>query len=152
MSDLIEKSLKESLESCGNFGFPVIQVRAKFIEGIFEEGKTNEPAFQAAIAGAVRESVASIGTSILEPIMSIVVETPEDYIGNVQKDLNVRRALITQVDNSNGLTILKGEVPIATMFGYVASLRAQSQGRATYSMEPKTYAPVPEIIQRKFDF
>ncbi|MCD4656570.1 MAG: elongation factor G [Planctomycetes bacterium] len=149
---VIEKSLKESLESCGNFGFPVIQVRAKFIEGKFEEGKTNEPAFQAAVAGAVREAVAILGTSILEPIMSIVVETPEDYIGNVQRDLNVRRALITQVDNNDGLTILKGEVPIASMFGYVASLRAQSQGRATYSMEPKTYAPVPEIIQKKFDY
>ena len=70
----------------------------------------------------------------------------------MQKDLNARRALITQVDNTNGLTKLKGEVPIATMFGYVASLRAQSQGRATYSMEPKTYALVPEVVQKKFDY
>ncbi|MCL2247445.1 MAG: elongation factor G, partial [Lentimicrobiaceae bacterium] len=95
-----------------------------------------------------REAIRNANTSILEPIMKVEVITPDEYMGNVSADLNRRRAVLEQVDAKIGFQVVKAQVPLAEMFGYVTGLRSITSGRATYSMEFLRYAQVPASMEQ----
>ncbi|MGE0433561.1 MAG: elongation factor G [Planctomycetota bacterium] len=145
--------LKSALASGGGYGFPLVQARATLTGGkVFEGSVSNEIAFLAAANHAVREAVHKVGTQLLEPIMSLTVETPDEYVGDIQRDLSRRRAEINDMSMDEGMCVIKATVPIAEMFGYAKQIRSVSSGRASYSMEPLTYKPAPPEVSEKFNF
>jgi elongation factor G len=146
----ITRELKSALENSGGYGYPLIQARVALTGGHHYEGMSTEDAYVAAANAAIRDAVGKAGTQLLEPIMSIVVETPDEYVGDVQRDLSRRRVEISEMFNEHGQTVIKGSVPIAEMFGYTTVLRSATQGRAGFSLEPRTYAPVPPEVEQKF--
>jgi elongation factor G len=109
-------------------------------------------AFEAASSLAFRDAFESVPCVVLEPIMRFEVQTPDAYMGDVLGDLNRRRATIEAVEHTEELTTIRGLVPISEMFGYSTAVRSQSQGRASYSMEPHSYAPVPPERAKDFNF
>jgi elongation factor G len=132
------------------YGYPVVQLRATVLEGETREGEGTEGAFEAAASLAFREAFESVDCVVLEPIMRFEVQTPEAYLGDVLADLNRRRAEIDGVEHAFGSQSIRGTVPISEMFGYSTGLRSLSQGRASYSMEPHSYAPVPPDRAKDF--
>ena len=106
------------------------------------------PAFRAAGVLSVRNALEEVGSTILEPLMKIEVQTPEEYMGDVLGDLSGRRIQVENLgDGPGGVKTIRGKIPIAEMFQYSTSLRSLSQGRATFSMEPSEYSPVPRSLQ-----
>ena len=145
--------LKSALSSGGDYGFPLVQARATLTGGkVFEGSISNEVAFLAAANHAVREALSKVGTQLLEPIMSLTVETPDEFVGDIHRDLHHRRAEISEMNQDEGICVIKATVPIAEMFGYASKIRSVSQGRASYSMEPLTYKPAPPEVSEKFNF
>jgi len=146
----IELSLKESMQS-GWVGYPVINLRVT-IEGVQESPEVapalNETAVQAAASAAVNDALKD-NVSLLEPVMRTEVTIPEEYLGPVTADLNARRAEITQVFARGKLRVVEALAPLARMFDYSDKVRSIAQGRASWTMEPKSYAPVPEDFLRQ---
>jgi elongation factor G len=142
----IEKGVEEALKNGINAGYPVVDVKASVTDGSYHEVDSNEMAFKIAGSMAFKEGAKKANPVILEPIMDVEVETPEDYLGNVMGDLNKRRGVVMgQQDMPTGKAI-RAEVPLSEMFGYSTTLRSMSQGRATYTMEFKKYQEVPRNI------
>ncbi len=142
-----------ALSSCQGgvgYGFPAVQLRVILLDAGTREGQASETAFEAASHFAFQKAFDAAKCVILEPIMRFEVQTPDAYMGDVLGDLNRRRAVISEVDHVETIALIRGTVPISEMFGYSTSLRSQSQGRAGYSMEPHSYAPVPP--ERAKDF
>ena len=133
-------------------GFPVVQLRATVIDAGTREAEASEIAFEAASSRAFRDAFDAVPCVVLEPIMRFEVQTPAQYMGDVLGDLNRRRATIESVDHAEDLTTIRGLVPISEMFGYSTAVRSLSQGRAGYSMEPHSYAPVPPERAKDFEF
>jgi elongation factor G len=131
-------------------GFPVVQLRVTVLDAATRDNEASEVAFEAASSLAFRDAFESVGDVLLEPIMKFEVLTPDAYMGDVLGDLNRRRATIEAVEHAEDLTTIRGLVPISEMFGYSTAVRSQSQGRASYSMEPHSYAPAPP--ERAKDF
>jgi len=117
------------------------------LDGSFHSVDSDAMAFEICAKIGFRDACREVPSIILEPIMKIEVVTPDEYIGNVTGDLNRRRAIVEQIDAQIGLQIIKAQVPLAEMFGYVTSLRSITSGRANYSMEFFKYEPVPQDIQ-----
>jgi elongation factor G len=115
-------------------------------DGSYHDVDSNEMAFKIAGSMGFKEGVVKASPVILEPIMSVEVETPEDYMGDVMGDLNRRRGIILGMEDVGGIKALKAEVPLAEMFQYSTTLRSMSQGRATYTMEFKKYQEAPANI------
>jgi len=127
-------------------GFPVVDVKAKLIDGAFHPVDSSVMAFEIAGRAAFREGAAQCKPIILEPVMNIEVITPEEYMGNVIGDLNSRRGVIQSLGTRGNLQVIQANVPLATMFSYIATLRSLSKGRANFSMEFGKYDPVPENV------
>ena len=143
----VQKGINDTLPNGVLAGFPVVDVKVTLIDGSYHEVDSNENAFKMAGSMAFKEGMRRANPTLLEPIMSVEVETPEDFMGNVVGDLNSRRGVIMGMDDmAGGGKAVKSEVPLAEMFGYSTTLRSLSQGRATYSMEFKHYAEAPRNV------
>lgn len=144
----VEKGVRETLTSGVLAGYPVVDVKVTLFFGSYHDVDSNENAFRMAGSMAFKEGCRKASPVILEPMMAVEVETPEDYAGTVMGDLSSRRGLVQGMDEiaGGGGKIIKAEVPLSEMFGYATSLRSATQGRATYSMEFKHYAEAPKNV------
>ena len=143
----VDKGLKEALNNGVLAGFPVEDVKVTLFDGSYHEVDSSEQAFKMAAIMGFKDGMRKANPALLEPMMSVEVETPEDYMGDVMGDLNRRRGIIQGMeDMSAGGKAIKAEVPLAEMFGYSTDLRSMSQGRATYSMEFKHYSEAPKNV------
>jgi len=144
----VEKGIVETLKSGVLAGYPVVDVRATLTFGSYHDVDSNENAFRMAGSLAFKEAMRRADPVLLEPMMAVEVETPEDYAGTVMGDLSARRGMVQGMDEiaGGGGKIIRAEVPLSEMFGYSTSLRSATQGRATYTMEFKHYSAVPKHI------
>lgn len=143
---------KGALEATDNgtlAGFPVVDVKVTLIDGSYHEVDSSEMAFKIAGSMGFKEGCSKAGPIILEPIMSVEVVVPEDYMGDVIGDLNSRRGRIIGMDSRSGAQVISAMVPLAAMFGYSTDLRSATQGRATYSMTFDHYEPVPKTVSEE---
>ncbi len=141
-----EQGIRGALQS-GEFGYPVIDIRATILDGAMDQELSSDIAFQAAGTDAVHTALRN-NIDLLEPVMHSEVTVPEEYLGPVTADLNARRAEITQVLTRGKLRTVEALVPLSRMFDYSDRVRSLSQGRASWTMEPRSYAPVPEEFMR----
>jgi elongation factor G len=142
----VEKGLKEALPNGVLAGFPVVDVKVTLFDGSYHEVDSSEQAFKMAAILGFKDGMRKANPALLEPMMAVEVETPEDYMGDVMGDLNRRRGIIQGMEDMPGGKTVKAEVPLAEMFGYSTDLRSMSQGRATYSMEFKHYSEAPKNV------
>ncbi|MXX28539.1 MAG: elongation factor G [Gammaproteobacteria bacterium] len=142
----VNKGIQEQMQNGVLAGYPLINVRATLYDGSFHEVDSSEMAFKIAGSMAMRDGAMKARPVLLEPIMSVEVVTPEDYMGDVVGDLNRRRGIIGGMDENPAGKIVRADVPLAEMFGYSTDLRSATQGRATYTMEFDKYAEVPDSI------
>jgi len=143
----VEKGLIETLPNGVLAGFPVVDVKVTLFDGSYHDVDSNENAFKMAASMAFKDAMRKASPVLLEPMMAVEVETPEDYMGNVMGDLSSRRGMVQGMeDQVGGIKLVKAEVPLAEMFGYATTLRSLSQGRATYSMEFKHYSEAPKNV------
>jgi elongation factor G len=143
----VEKGLRESLNSGVLAGYPVVDVKVTLFDGSYHDVDSNENAFKMAASMAFKEGMRKGDAVLLEPIMAVEVETPEDYMGDVMGDLSSRRGVIQGMeDMTSGGKAIRAEVPLSEMFGYSTTMRSLSQGRATYTMEFKHYAEAPRNV------
>jgi elongation factor G len=143
----VDKGLQETLPNGVIAGFPVVDVKVTLFDGSYHDVDSNENAFKMAASMAFKDAMRKASPVLLEPMMSVEVETPEDYMGNVIGDLSGRRGMIQGMEDiPGGIKAIKAEVPLAEMFGYSTQLRSLSQGRATYSMEFKHYNEAPKNV------
>jgi len=142
----VEKGLRDTLPNGVLAGFPVVDVKVTLFDGSYHDVDSNENAFKMAASMAFKDGMRKASPVLLEPMMSVEVETPADFMGNVVGDLSSRRGMIQGMDDMPGLKVISAEVPLAEMFGYSTSLRSATQGRATYTMEFKRYAEAPKSI------
>ena len=143
----VQKGVVDTIPNGVLAGFPVVDVKVTLIDGSFHEVDSNENAFKMAGSMAFKEGMRRASPSLLEPIMDVEVETPEDFMGNVVGDLNSRRGVIMGMDDiAGGGKTVRAEVPLSDMFGYSTTLRSLSQGRATYTMEFKHYSEAPRNV------
>ena len=143
----VEKGTIEAINSGVLAGFPVVDVKVTLTFGSYHDVDSNENAFKMAAIFGFKEGCKKANPVILEPMMAVEVETPEDYAGNVMGDLSSRRGMVQGMDDMpGGGKAIKAEVPLSEMFGYSTTLRSMSQGRATYTMEFKHYAEAPRNV------
>jgi elongation factor G len=142
----IDKGIAEQMQNGVLAGHPLIGVRATLIDGSFHEVDSSEMAFKIAAAMALREGAMAASPVLLEPVMTVEVVTPEDYMGDVVGDLNRRRGMINGMEESPAGKVVRAQVPLSEMFGYSTDLRSSTQGRATYTMEFANYADVPASV------
>jgi elongation factor G len=144
----VEKGVRDTLPNGVLAGYPVVNVKTTLTFGSYHEVDSNENAFKMAASIAFKEGMRRANPVLLEPMMAVEVETPEDYSGSVMGDLSSRRGQILGMDDisGGGGKVIKAEVPLSEMFGYSTSLRSATQGRATYTMEFKQYAEAPKNV------
>jgi len=143
----VDKGLQDAVTSGVLAGFPVVDVKFTLFDGSYHDVDSNENAFRMAASMAFKEGMKKASPTLLEPMMAVVVETPEDYMGNVMGDLSSRRGIVQGMEDLPGGTKeVRAEVPLSEMFGYATSLRSLSQGRATYTMEFKHYVEAPKNV------
>jgi elongation factor G len=142
----VAKGLLETLPNGVLAGFPVVDVKVTLFDGSYHDVDSNENAFKMAASMAFKDGMRQASPVLLEPMMAVEVETPEDFMGNVVGDLSSRRGMIQGMDDLPTGKVIKAEVPLAEMFGYSTTLRSLSQGRATYTMEFKHYTEAPKNV------
>jgi elongation factor G len=142
----VRKGVEETMESGVLAGFPVVDVSVALYDGSYHEVDSSEHAFKAAGSICFREAFMQANPQLLEPIMSVEIVTPEEYMGNVNGDISSRRGIIQSMEDGPSGKIIRCEVPLSEMFGYATSLRSATQGRANYSMEFKKYAAAPNNV------
>jgi len=143
----VDKGLRETLPNGVLAGFPVVDVKVTLFDGSSHDVDSNENAFKMAASIAFKDGMRKANPVLLEPMMAVEVETPEDFMGNVMGDLSGRRGQLQGMDELvGGIKTIKAEVPLAEMFGYSTSLRSLTQGRATYTMEFKHYVEAPKNV------
>ena len=142
----VDKGLRDAIKNGVLAGYPVVDVKISLFDGSYHEVDSSEIAFKVAASMAFKEGCQKASPVILEPIMAVDVETPEDYTGDVMGDLNRRRGMILGMEDNYGAKMIRAEVPLSEMFGYSTTLRSMSQGRATYSMEFKKYQEAPRNV------
>ena len=142
----VQKGLLETLPAGVLAGFPVVDVKVTLFDGSYHDVDSNENAFRMAASIAFKDGMRKANPVLLEPIMTVEVETPPDFMGNVVGDLSSRRGVIQGMDDLPGLKVVRAEVPLAEMFGYSTAMRSLSQGRATYTMEFKHYTEAPRNV------
>ncbi|WP_412478116.1 elongation factor G [Azonexus sp. IMCC34839] len=143
----VDKGLQDAIGSGVLAGFPVVDIKFTLFDGSYHDVDSNENAFRMAASMAFKEGMKKASPTLLEPMMAVVVETPEDYMGNVMGDLSSRRGIVQGMEDLPGGTKeVRAEVPLSEMFGYATSLRSLSQGRATYTMEFKHYSEAPKNV------
>jgi elongation factor G len=143
----VQKGVADALTNGVLAGFPVVDVKVTLFDGSYHEVDSSEQAFKMAGSIAFKDGMRKASPILLEPMMAVEVETPEDFMGNVVGDLSSRRGMIQGMeDQTGGIKLVKAEVPLAEMFGYSTTLRSLSQGRATYTMEFKHYSEAPKSV------
>ncbi len=143
----VNKGVEDTLPNGVLAGYPVVDVKVTLTFGSYHEVDSSENAFKMAASIGFKEACRRAGPVILEPMMAVEVETPEDYAGSVMGDLSSRRGMVQGMDDMpGGGKVIKAEVPLSEMFGYSTTLRSMSQGRATYTMEFKHYAEAPKNV------
>lgn len=142
----VEKGIREAMNSGILAGYPVVDLKATLTFGSYHDVDSSEMAFRMAAILGFKAAVRQSDPAILEPIMRVEVETPEEYAGSVMGDLSSRRGAVQGMDERYGGRVIRAEVPLAEMFGYSTALRSMSQGRATYSMEFHHYAEAPRNV------
>jgi len=142
----VDKGVQEQMQNGVIAGYPVVDVKVTLFDGSFHEVDSSEMAFKIAGSQCFKQGALKAKPVLLEPIMSVEVVTPEDYMGDVMGDLNRRRGLVQGMEDSPAGKIVRAEVPLAEMFGYSTDLRSATQGRATYTMEFSKYAEAPTNI------
>ena len=143
----VQKGIVETMKSGVLAGYPIVDVKVTLYDGSFHEVDSSEQAFKMAGSIAFRDGIKRANPVLMEPVMSVEVETPEEKMGDVMGDLNSRRGSILGMDDmSAGAKAIRADVPLAAMFGYSTTLRSLTQGRATYTMEFKRYAEVPRSV------
>jgi elongation factor G len=145
----VEKGIKEAMSRGVLAGYPVLDVKVRLTDGSYHEVDSSGPAFEVAGSLAFQEAAKRAGVQLLEPMMSVEVVCPENYLGDVIGDLNSRRGRILDMGQRANARVLRAEVPLATMFGYATDVRSKTQGRATHTMQFSHYAPVPQAIQEE---
>ena len=143
----IDKGIQEALNSGILAGYPVEAVRVELIDGSYHDVDSSEAAFKVAGSMAIKAALKQGNPVILEPVMSVEVETPEEYIGFVLGDIPSRRGLIEGQELRGNVAVVKASVPLSQMFGYATDLRSGTQGRASYTMQFGSYKQVPKNIQ-----
>ncbi len=142
----VDKGIQEQLTNGVLAGYPVVDVKVTLIDGSYHDVDSSEMAFKIAGSMAFKQGAMKANPALLEPIMSVEVVTPEDYMGDVMGDLSRRRGVLQGMDESPAGRVIRAEVPLAEMFGYSTDLRSATQGRATYTMEFAKYAEAPTNI------
>ena len=142
----VKKGVEEALLNGVIHGSPVIDMKIEIMDGSYHEVDSNELAFKMAAIFAVKDAMQKAGPILLEPIMAVECSTPDEFQGDILGDINRRRGKIMNVDSKSLTSIVKAEVPLAEMFGYVNTIRSLSRGRAAYSMEPSHFEQVPSSV------
>ena len=142
----VEKGLRETIPSGVLAGFPVVDVKVTLFDGSYHDVDSNENAFKMAASIGFKDGMRKADPILLEPMMAVEVETPEDYMGDIMGDLSSRRGMIQGMEDNATGKVLLAEVPLAEMFGYSTTVRSLSQGRASYSMEFKHYTEAPRNV------
>jgi elongation factor G len=142
----VQKGLEAASQSGVIAGFPMTDIRIELTDGSYHEVDSSVMAFEIAARAAFREGAAKAGPQLLEPVMRVEVVTPEEYMGDIIGDLNSRRGQITGMEPRGNAQVINAMVPLATMFGYVNTLRSLSQGRAQFTMHFDHYEPVPAMV------
>ncbi len=145
----IDKGIQEALHSGVLAGYPVEDVRVELIDGSYHDVDSSEAAFKVAGSMAIKAALKKGNPVILEPVMAVEVETPEEYMGFVMGDIPSRRGMIQGQEKRGNATIISAKVPLSQMFGYATDLRSGTQGRAVYTMQFDSYEPVPKSIQEE---
>jgi elongation factor G len=138
--------IEEAIKGGVYCGYQVIDIKVEVVDGSFHEVDSNELAFRMAGIFALKDAFKKAGPILLEPLMKVECTTPDEYQGDLLGDINRRRGTIVSIEAKNGQTVLNAEVPLAEMFGYATAIRSLSKGRASYSMEPLTFAQVPNSV------
>ncbi len=142
----VEKGCREAMSSGVLAGYPMVDIKFSLFEGSYHDVDSSEMAFKAAAILAVREGAKKAKPVLLEPIFSIEITTPEEYMGDVIGDLNSRRGKVTSLEDGKSIKIIKGEVPLSETFGYATTLRSKTQGRANHSMQFSRYLEAPQSV------
>jgi elongation factor G len=145
----VDVGCKEAMANGILAGYPLVGVKVTLLDGAYHDVDSSELAFKVAGSMAFKEGTRKAGPVLLEPLMSVEVVTPDDFMGDVIGDLNSRRGQIQSMDDRSGAKVVKALVPLSEMFGYVGDLRSRTQGRASYSMEFDSYAQVPEHVSKE---
>ena len=138
--------IEEAIKGGVYCGYQVIDIKVEVVDGSFHEVDSNELAFRMAGIFALKDAFKKAGPILLEPLMKVECTTPDEYQGDLLGDINRRRGTIVSIEAKNGQTVLNAQVPLAEMFGYATAIRSLSKGRASYSMEPLTFAQVPNSV------
>ena len=142
----IQKGMEEAMQSGVIAGYPMVDVKVTLSDGSYHDVDSNEMAFKIAGSIAFKDAAQNAKPVLLEPVMSVEVVTPEDYVGTVNGDLNRRRGMLEASEDSPAGRVIKAQVPLSEMFGYSTDLRSATQGRATYTMEFSRYAEAPKSV------
>ena len=142
----IDKGIQEALETGVIAGYPVVDVKVTLFDGSYHEVDSSEAAFKIAGSMAIKDALKKSDPILLEPMMAVEVETPEQYMGDVMGNLSGRRGKIEGMDDRSGNKVIRAKVPLGEMFGYATDLRSQTQGRASYTMQFDCYEPAPKSI------
>lgn len=145
----VDAGCQEAMQAGPLAGYPMVDVQVTLIDGAYHDVDSSELAFKIAGIAGFREAAKLAGPVILEPVMSVEVVTPEDFMGDVIGDLNSRRGQILSMDERSGARVVTATVPLSEMFGYVGDLRSRTQGRASYSMTFDSYAEVPQAVAKE---
>jgi len=150
----VSRGIEDALKNGVQAGFPAVDVKVKLVHGSFHEVDSSEQAFYVAGSMAIKEAAKKAGPVLLEPIMSVEVVTPEEYLGDVMGDLNGRRGRVSNLEARVSSQVIRAQVPLSSMFGYATDLRSRTQGRATFTMQFDHYEQVPnsiaeEIVKKK---
>jgi elongation factor G len=150
MLDVVLEELESAGQGGGLLGFPLMRIKATVLGGEVAESGLSEIAFRTATNHAFDQALRAAGPVLLEPIMRLEISTPDEHAGDLLGDLQQRRAIIHSTESRGTAAVLHAEAPLANLFGYSSAMRSLSQGRASCSMEPSTYAPAPPDVMQKF--
>ncbi|NBD31818.1 MAG: elongation factor G, partial [Cyanobacteria bacterium] len=142
----VEEGIKETCESGILAGYPMIDLKVRLVDGSYHDVDSSEMAFKIAGSMGIRAAVKKASPALLEPMMKVEVEVPEDFLGDVMGDLNSRRGQIGNMNTEDGIAKISAEVPLAEMFGYATDIRSKTQGRGIFTMEFSHYAEVPNHV------
>src|SRR5690606_37582477 len=142
----VEKGLAAAKETGIIAGFPCVDFNVRLIDGAYHDVDSSVLAFEIAAKAAFREAMPKAGAILLEPMMKVEVVTPEEYMGDIIGDLNSRRGMVQGMEDRGNAKVVTASVPLASMFGYINTLRSMSQGRAQYTMQFDHYEPVPTNV------
>ena len=145
----VEKGVQEAMEKGVLAGYPMVDIKVTLFDGSYHDVDSSEMAFKIAGSMGFKEGARRADPILLEPLMSIEIITPEEFMGQVMSDLNGRRGKTTKVEYRKGTNVIAGEVPLANMFGYATDLRSITQGRATFTLQFSRYSPVPRSVSEE---